>query len=107
MSNQTLTIEAVKMVDYVNGRGANAVVLATIENAPYRVMKRASLAHAKGLKFVKALGKSAAIDMPYIAVLDSQRRVLAAWRAMDGLPGYTGTHDKHPMLGGRSMFWKR
>ena len=107
MPNQTLTIEAVKMTDYVRGRSASAVVLAEIPNAPYRVMKRASLAHAKGLQLVKGLGQSAAIDTPYIGVFDSQRRLLAAWRAMDGLPGYTGTHDKHPMLGGRSMFWKR
>lgn len=107
MANQTLTIEAVKMTDYVRGRSASAVVLAEIPNAPYRVMKRATLAHAKGLEFVKALGKSTAIDMPYIAVFDSQRRVLAAWRAMDGLPGYTGTGDRHPLLGGRSMFWRK
>lgn len=107
MTKQTLTIEAVKMTDYVSGRAGKAVVLGTIENAPYRVMKRATLAHSKGLQLVKGLGASTAIDTPYIGVFDSQRRLLAAWRAMDGLPGYTGTHDKHPLLGGRNMFWRK
>lgn len=107
MATQSLTIETVKRTEYVRGEGFSAHVAATVSGAPHRLGKRATFAHMIGLQFVKSLGASAARDTPYIGVFDSQRRLLAAWRAMDGLPGYTGTNDRHPLLRGRSMFYRR
>lgn len=111
-----ITIETITRDRYVNGVRVSHRVAATIPNAPHRIGKRATFAHQAGLQFVRSLGDMqypSAIDgvpneptgIVYVGVFDSQRRLLAAWRRFN--LGFTGTHDRHPMLGGRSMLWRR
>lgn len=102
-----LTIETVTRTKTVTDVLVTRNVAAYVDGAPYRIGKRASFAYGVGLRFVKALGDSAATDTPYIAVVDSQRRILASWRAMPDYPGYTGTHDKHPLIGYRGIGWRK
>lgn len=102
-----LTIETVRRERTVSGILVKRHVAVEIEDAPYRLGRRAAYAYQVGLQFMRALGDSAATDMPYVAVVDSQRRILAAWRAMASVPGYTGTTEKHPLISDRGLFYRR
>lgn len=103
-----LTIETVSHYDTVRGRVAQTNEAVRFDAVPYRVNKRANMAHAVGMRFVKSLGIDPSRTVSYVGVFDNERRLLAAWRVMpDSILGFTGTHDKHPMLGGRSMFYRR
>lgn len=103
-----LTIETVSHYDTVRGRTTKAQEAVRFTDIPFRIGKRANLAHTVGLKFVKSLGIDHSRTVSYVGVFDNERRLLAAWRVMpDSIYGFTGTNDKHPMLGGRSMFYSR
>ena len=69
---------------------------------PYRVAKRFKPGYDVGLAFVRTLDSSAPLKfdpagIQAVTVTDG-KRALASWRRMDGLAGFTGTHDVHPLI---------
>lgn len=69
---------------------------------PYRVAKRYSVAHTIGLEYVRALGTPSPTSIDpagiiAITVTDG-KRALGSWRRMEGLAGFTGTHDVYPLI---------
>jgi len=62
---------------------------------PWIIARRATVAYRVGLATVRALGDGG--DIVAVSVSDG-RRVLASWRRMDSLPGFTGTHNVHPLI---------
>lgn len=71
---------------------------------PWRVSKRSVMAHRIGLEYVRSLGHPKALSLAgdeagvlAVTVTDG-KHALASWRRMDGLNGFTGTHEVHPMV---------
>ena len=102
-SRPTLTIHVIRRARYVRGIVVERHDVPTGHALPHVIARRASVAHAVGLTFVRALGDGG--DVFHVDVSDG-RRVLASWRRMDA-PGFTGTHDVHPLTSatmGRETF---
>ena len=99
----TPTVHVIRRARYVRGVVVERHDVPMGHVLPHVIARRASVAHAVGLTFVRALGDGG--DIIHVDVSDG-RRVLASWRRMDA-PGFTGTHDVHPltsMIMGRETF---
>lgn len=91
----TATVHAVTRHRTVNGVTVRRHDIPTGHALPWRIAARAGWAHRIGLDYVRSLGDGG--DVVAVTVSDGGRRALASWRRMD-LPGFTGTHDVHPLI---------
>ena len=99
----TLTVHVIRRARYVRGIVVERHDVPTGHVLPHIIARRATVAHRVGLTFVRALGDGG--DVVHVDVSDG-KRVLASWRRMD-IPGFTGTHDAHPLTSatmGRETF---
>ena len=99
----TLTVHVIRRARYVRGVVVERHDVPMGHVLPHVIARRANVAHTVGLTFVRALGDGG--DVFHVDVSDG-RRVLASWRRM-GAPGFTGTHDVHPLTSaimGRETF---
>ena len=88
------TIHVVTRHNYVKGPREERHDIPSVE-LPHRIGKRLNVAHGIGLTYVRALGAGG--DVLAVTVSDG-KRALASWRRMTSLPGFTGTHDVHPLV---------
>lgn len=69
---------------------------------PYRVAKRYWQGQKLGLEYVRSLGEAAALTIDPAGVqavtVTDGKHALASWRRMNGISGFTGTHDVHPLV---------
>ena len=99
----TLTVHVIRRARHVRGIVVERHDVPTGHVLPHIIARRATVAHRVGLTFVRALGDGG--DVIHVDVSDG-KRVLASWRRMD-IPGFTGTHDAHPLTSatmGRETF---
>ena len=99
----TPTVHVIRRARYVRGVVVERHDVPMGHVLPHVIARRANVAHAVGLTFVRALGDGG--DITHVDVSDGHR-VLASWRRMDA-PGFTGTHDVHPLTSaimGRETF---
>jgi hypothetical protein len=93
MAKITATIHVVTEHKTVSGVAVKRHDIPSVE-LPYRIGKRLNIGHKIGLSFVRSLGAGG--DVLAVTVSDG-KRALASWRRM-ALPGFTGTHDVHPLI---------
>lgn len=91
----TATIHVVTRHNVLSGVHIRRHDIPTGHALPHIIARRATHAHNIGLSFVRALGAGG--DIVAVSVSDG-RRVLASWRRMESLPGFTGTHSVHPLI---------
>lgn len=80
----------------ISGHKIEVHTIPTEIKLPWRVAKRHVPSHKLGVNFVRALGdlpslKQDGSGIRSVTVTDG-RRVLASWRRMEGLGGFTGTN---------------
>lgn len=90
------------VTEHEDANGKIREVLTVIDGPvlPWRVSKRRTWANLKGIDYVRSLPRRKPWEKEGVRAVSvcDDRRVLASWKHMTGIGGYTGTHATHKLI---------